>query len=64
MVVPVGITCRVIGSRRFAKSQNIERSRSQNGRKQGSVTPSVKPLPYLLCQMNLLLHGLEAPKVA
>jgi len=23
-----------------------------------------KPLPYLLCQMNLLLHGLEAPNIA
>ncbi|OQW90617.1 MAG: SAM-dependent methyltransferase, partial [Thiotrichaceae bacterium IS1] len=23
----------------------------------------VKPLPYLLCQMNLLLHGLEAPEI-
>jgi type I restriction enzyme M protein len=22
-----------------------------------------KPLPYLLCQMNLLLHGLEYPNV-
>lgn len=22
-----------------------------------------KPLPYLLCQMNLLLHGLDAPRV-
>jgi type I restriction enzyme M protein len=22
-----------------------------------------KPLPYLLCQMNLLLHGIEAPQV-
>lgn len=22
-----------------------------------------KPLPYLLCQMNLLLHGLEAPSI-
>jgi len=22
-----------------------------------------KPLPYLLCQMNLLLHGLEAPNI-
>ena len=22
-----------------------------------------KPLPYLLCQMNLLLHGLEAPQI-
>jgi type I restriction enzyme M protein len=23
-----------------------------------------KPLPYMLCQMNLLLHGLESPKIA
>lgn len=23
-----------------------------------------KPLPYLLCQMNLLLHGLNAPRIA
>lgn len=23
-----------------------------------------KPLPYLLCQMNLLLHGLEAPQIS
>lgn len=23
-----------------------------------------KPLPYLLCQMNLLLHGLEFPRIA
>lgn len=23
-----------------------------------------KPLPYLLCQMNLLLHGLEAPDIS
>ena len=23
-----------------------------------------KPLPYLLCQMNLLLHGLEAPEIS
>jgi type I restriction enzyme M protein len=22
-----------------------------------------KPLPYLLCQMNLLLHGLDAPRI-
>ena len=22
-----------------------------------------KPFPYLLCQMNLLLHGLEAPEI-
>ena len=22
-----------------------------------------KPLPYLLCQMNLLLHGLDAPQI-
>jgi type I restriction enzyme M protein len=23
-----------------------------------------KPLPYMLCQMNMLLHGLEAPPIA
>ena len=23
-----------------------------------------KPLPYMLCQMNLLLHGLESPQIA
>ncbi|MCQ8780198.1 SAM-dependent methyltransferase, partial [Escherichia coli] len=23
-----------------------------------------KPLPYMLAQMNLLLHGLEAPRIA
>jgi type I restriction enzyme M protein len=23
-----------------------------------------KPLPYLLCQMNLLLHGMEAPQIS
>jgi type I restriction enzyme M protein len=23
-----------------------------------------KPLPYMLAQMNLLLHGLEAPQIA
>jgi type I restriction enzyme M protein len=23
-----------------------------------------KPLPYLLCQMNLLLHGLEVPEIS
>lgn len=23
-----------------------------------------KPLPYMLCQMNLLLHGLESPEIA
>ena len=22
-----------------------------------------KPLPYLLCQMNLLLHGVESPQI-
>lgn len=31
---------------------------------QGSIVGSEpKPLPYLLCQMNLLLHGLDAPKI-
>ncbi|HAE58110.1 MAG TPA: SAM-dependent methyltransferase [Anaerolineae bacterium] len=30
----------------------------------GSITGvEAKPLPYLLCQMNLLLHGLEFPQI-
>lgn len=27
------------------------------------VGGEAKPLPYLLCQMNLLLHGIETPKI-
>jgi type I restriction enzyme M protein len=27
------------------------------------VGQEAKPLPYMLCQMNLLLHGLESPKI-
>ena len=31
---------------------------------QGTISGcEAKPLPYLLCQMNLLLHGLEYPKI-
>lgn len=29
----------------------------------GILGGEAKPLPYLLCQMNLLLHGLEAPRI-
>jgi type I restriction enzyme M protein len=36
-------------------------SRLQRGTLSG-IEP--KPLPYLLCQMNLLLHGLEYPEIA
>lgn len=28
------------------------------------VGQEAKPLPYMLCQMNLLLHGLDAPRIA
>ncbi|NPV06031.1 MAG: N-6 DNA methylase [Syntrophaceae bacterium] len=31
--------------------------------KQSIFGGEAKPLPYLLCQMNLLLHGLEAPQI-
>src|SRR5205823_4921518 len=27
------------------------------------VGQEAKPLPYMLCQMNLLLHGLDAPRI-
>lgn len=37
-----------------------DRRRLQTGSLFGG---EAKPLPYLLCQMNLLLHGLEAPQV-
>lgn len=30
---------------------------------QSIIGGEAKPLPYLLCQMNLLLHGLEAPQI-
>ena len=32
--------------------------------KQSVLGVEAKPLPYLLCQMNLLLHGLEYPQIA
>ncbi|MBM3982558.1 MAG: SAM-dependent DNA methyltransferase [Planctomycetes bacterium] len=28
------------------------------------IGQEAKPLPYMLCQMNLLLHGLDAPRIA
>lgn len=37
-----------------------DRRRLQTGSLLGG---EAKPLPYLLCQMNLLLHGLEAPQI-
>ncbi len=37
-----------------------DRRRLQSGSLFGG---EAKPLPYLLCQMNLLLHGLEAPQI-
>ncbi len=37
-----------------------DRRRLQTGSLFGG---EAKPLPYLLCQMNLLLHGLEAPQI-
>jgi type I restriction enzyme M protein len=31
---------------------------------QGSIFGTeAKPMPYMLCQMNLLLHGLDAPAI-
>jgi type I restriction enzyme M protein len=37
-----------------------DRKRLQSGSLFGG---EAKPLPYLLCQMNLLLHGLEVPEI-
>ena len=40
-------------------------SREQNAllQRQSVQGGEAKPLPYLLCQMNLLLHGLEYPQI-
>lgn len=44
-----------------AQAQTVEdRRRLQRASIQGG---EAKPLPYLLAQMNLLLHGLEAPQI-
>ena len=44
-----------------SQCQTVEDRRTlQNGSLQGG---EAKPLPYLLSQMNLLLHGLEAPQI-
>jgi type I restriction enzyme M protein len=45
----------------------FQQVRTTNGRKvlqeQSLFGCEPKPLPYLLCQMNLLLHGLDAPQI-
>jgi type I restriction enzyme M protein len=43
--------CKTVQDRRTLQEQSI-------------FGGEAKPLPYMLCQMNLLLHGLEAPEVA
>jgi type I restriction enzyme M protein len=42
--------CQTVADRRVLQNQSIWGGEA-------------KPLPYLLCQMNLLLHGLEAPEI-
>jgi type I restriction enzyme M protein len=42
--------CRTVGDRMVLQNESIRGGEA-------------KPLPYLLCQMNLLLHGLEAPEI-
>jgi len=42
--------CRTVEHRRALQSASI-------------FGGEAKPLPYLLCQMNLVLHGLEAPRI-
>jgi type I restriction enzyme M protein len=42
--------CRTVEHRRILQEQSI-------------VGQEAKPMPYMLCQMNLLLHGLEAPRI-
>lgn len=42
--------CKTVADRRMLQDKSF-------------VGGEAKPLPYLLCQMNLLLHGLEAPAI-
>jgi len=42
--------CKTVADRRVLQDRSIRGGEA-------------KPLPYLLCQMNLLLHGLEAPEI-
>lgn len=42
--------CRTVEQRRVLQEQSV-------------LGSEAKPLPYMLCQMNLLLHGLEAPRI-
>jgi len=41
--------------------KTVEDRRALQGRSLFGCEP--KPLPYLLCEMNLLLHGLDAPQI-
>ncbi len=42
--------CKTVGDRKTLQERSL-------------LGGEAKPLPYLLCQMNLLLHGLEAPQI-
>ena len=42
--------CKTVGDRRKLQNESL-------------IGGEAKPLPYLLCQMNLLLHGMEAPDI-
>jgi len=42
--------CKTVADRRILQERSI-------------LGGEAKPLPYLLCQMNLLLHGLETPQI-
>ena len=42
--------CKTVGDRKTLQDKSLRGGEA-------------KPLPYLLCQMNLLLHGLEAPDI-
>jgi type I restriction enzyme M protein len=45
-------------------SAQVKRVQDRRALQEGSLFGfEPKPLPYLLCQMNLLLHGLDAPQI-
>lgn len=45
------------------KTQALSREQNTLLQRQSVLGGEAKPLPYLLCQMNLLLHGLEYPQI-
>ena len=52
------------GGKRMIEPDEANKAADLDTLQRGSIFgQEAKPLPYLLCQMNLLLHGLDAPQI-